>query len=257
MDWLPEILGMSTDYIWASFLVFLRIGAAVAVLPAFGEQALPMRIKLAASFAFTAVVIPATIENAEGLVREGRVLTVIGGEVIAGLVLGLFFRIFVLALQLAGSIAAQAISLSQLFGGTNSEPQPAFSTLLMMAGLCLAVIYGLHLRVAEGLLWSYELFPIGGSLDAGAVSEWGVDQVARCFALGFSLAGPFVLASLIYNLGLGVINKAMPQLMVAFVGAPAISLGGLVLLLLASPFLLSIWIQTFLEASDFRSGGFR
>jgi flagellar biosynthetic protein FliR len=36
----------------------------------------------------------------------------------------------------------------------------------------------------------------------------------------------------------------MPQLMVAFVGAPAITAGGLVLLMLAAPLMLSIWVES-------------
>ena len=65
--------------------------------------------------------------------------------------------------------------------------------------------------------------------------------MSRAFSLAFLLAAPFVIASVIYNLALGVINRAMPQLMVAFVGAPVITLGGIVLLFLASPLMLSVW----------------
>jgi flagellar biosynthetic protein FliR len=52
------------------------------------------------------------------------------------------------------------------------------------------------------------------------------------------------VASLIYNVTLGVINRAMPQLMVAFVGAPALTAGGLGLLLVTAPILLSIFIRS-------------
>jgi len=79
----------------------------------------------------------------------------------------------------------------------------------------------------------------------------GVGKVARSFALGFTLAAPFVIASMLYNVTLGVINRAMPQLMVAFVGAPAITAGGLVLLFLSAPILLSVWadaLRSFLDA---------
>jgi flagellar biosynthetic protein FliR len=37
----------------------------------------------------------------------------------------------------------------------------------------------------------------------------------------------------------------MPQLMVSFVGAPAITLGGLALLLLAAPLMLGLWQHGF------------
>lgn len=65
------------------------------------------------------------------------------------------------------------------------------------------------------------------------------------FANAFTLAAPFVITSLIYNVALGAINRAMPQLMVAFVGAPAITAGGLILLMLISPLILSIWLDEF------------
>ena len=40
----------------------------------------------------------------------------------------------------------------------------------------------------------------------------------------------------------------MPQLMVAFVGAPAITWGGLFLLLITTPFLLPVWFEAFQAA---------
>jgi flagellar biosynthetic protein FliR len=87
------------------------------------------------------------------------------------------------------------------------------------------------------------MVPIGNVIPAELVTRAGVAEVARCFALGFTLAAPFVIASLVYNVTLGVINKAMPQLMVAFVGAPAITAGGLIILTLAAPLMLSLWIE--------------
>ena len=66
------------------------------------------------------------------------------------------------------------------------------------------------------------------------------------FALAFTLAAPFVITSLVYNLALGVINRAMPQLMVAFVGAPVITFGAVFLLFLSAPLILSVWNAEFL-----------
>ena len=69
----------------------------------------------------------------------------------------------------------------------------------------------------------------------------GLSGITRTFALAFSLALPFVVGALLYNLVLGVINRAMPQLMVTFVGAPLLTGGSLVLLALATPLLLDTW----------------
>jgi flagellar biosynthesis protein FliR len=73
--------------------------------------------------------------------------------------------------------------------------------------------------------------------------RWGLPQVARAFELGFILSMPFVLASLLYYVALGAINRAMPTLMVAFIGAPALTALGLILLLLAAPAMLAVWLD--------------
>jgi flagellar biosynthesis protein FliR len=223
------------------FLVFLRIGVAMAVLPAFGESSLPLRVKLAAGFAFSIIVLPAVSELLVGL--EGRFLWAMLTETGIGLLLGMGLRLMVFALQIAGTIAAQATSLSQLFASSGGEPQSAISTLLVLAGLALAVNHGLHVHVAALFIQSYSLFPLGFLLSGASVADLGVAQVGRCFALAFSLSAPFTAMSLIYNIALGVINRAMPQLMVVFVGAPALTLGGLVLLALMAPLLLTVWVE--------------
>ena len=81
----------------------------------------------------------------------------------------------------------------------------------------------------------------GGDISGSAVATWGVDQAVSAFALGFTLAAPFLIAALLYNVALGIINRAMPQLMVAFVGAPAIVGLTLVMLALAAPVILLVW----------------
>jgi flagellar biosynthetic protein FliR len=250
-------IGFSPNQIWAVSLVILRVGAAMAFLPAFGEQVVPMRVKLAATLAFSTILTPVIWPNIEHVVSQREWFTLVGPEVIAGLLVGFVFRLMVFALQIAGTIAAQSTSLSQFFGGgLGADPQTAFSTFFVVSSLCLAVMLGLHIRVIELLISSYESFPIGVWPGGGPTAEWAIIKISETFGLGFTLAGPFVLASLIYNLGLGAINKAMPQLMVALVGAPAISFGGILLLLISSPIILNVWGRTFIRLTSPAGAGF-
>ena len=85
--------------------------------------------------------------------------------------------------------------------------------------------------------------PIGFMPEARDMAEWAVAHGRRVFALGFSLALPFALAALAYNLALGAINRAMPQLMVTLVGAPAITGVTLLLLLLSAPLIATVWAE--------------
>ncbi|WP_322891191.1 MULTISPECIES: flagellar biosynthetic protein FliR [unclassified Yoonia] len=245
-DLLP-LLPVSQAYLWAGFAVFIRIGTMMAVLPAFGDQPVPIRLRLLLGIMFTLIVAPAVSADIAAVpMTMPAAVILLAPEVLTGLFFGLFLRFFILVLQIAGSIAAQATSLSQIFGGTAGvDPQPAIGHMLVVAGTALAALSGLHVQAAAYMIHSYMLVPFGAGLDPGLVAQVGVEQVARTFSLGFSLAAPFLIASLIYNVILGVINRAMPQLMVSFVGAPALTAGGLLLLLLAAPLMLSVWINAF------------
>ena len=238
----PEFDAWLTSGLWQFGLIFLRVSALVSLLPAFGEKTVPVRVKLGLAIAFTLVVAP----SLPGLVPPkdfAGFSSLAVTEVAVGLALGLGVRLFVIALQTAGAIAAQATSLSQLLGGATADPAPAMGHVLVVGGLALAVMSGLHVRATELLIRSYELFPTGALPDARDLGLWGVGRIARAFKLAFMLAAPFAIASLIYYLTLGVINRAMPQLMVAFVGAPVITLGGLFLLFAGAPLMLSVWTE--------------
>lgn len=237
------LLDLLNEWAWLGLIVFLRVGAAMALLPAFGAPSVPVRVRLALTLAFTAVVAPALgavslpTPDLAGLVR------VLGTETFSGLILGFSVRLFMWILQVAGTIAAQSTSLSQLLGSGSGEPQPAIAQLLQVSGLALAVMAGFHVRVAEALILSYGPLPLGRLPDPSDLSLWSVAQVGAMFDMAFTFAAPFVIASLIYNVALGVINRAMPQLMVAFIGAPAITAGGLLMLLLVAPLILPLWLS--------------
>lgn len=243
-----ELFGLGQTGLAIVFLVFLRVGAVMAVLPAFGERSIPERVRLVVAICFTVIVFPAVAPQLQILADVPfSLMKSIFTEVIAGLLLGLALRFFVMALQIAGAMVAQSTSLSQIFGGGSVEAQPAIGYILSVAGLALAVMLGLHVRVAELLILSYSYFPPGVFVAPQDVMVWGVSHISKVFSISFTLAAPFVVGSLIYNVAMGVINRAMPQLMVAFVGAPAITLGGLLLLFATAPILLETWRSGFAE----------
>jgi flagellar biosynthesis protein FliR len=228
--------------LWHGAMVFLRVSALVSLLPAFGDRSVPTRVKLGLSIAFTMIVAPAipVISAPEGVyLLAGFAVSEVG----IGLALGFGIRMFILVLQTAGSIAAQSTSLSQILGGAGVEPVPAMGFVLVVGGLALAVMAGLHMRAAAFLIASYDLLPFSTIPDGRQMSQWGLRQISQGFSLAFLMAAPFVIASVIYNLTLGVINRAMPQLLVAFVGAPVITFGGLFLLFASAPVMLAVWVD--------------
>jgi flagellar biosynthetic protein FliR len=240
LEGLAAILDATQAGLVAFMLVFTRVGAVVALLPGFGERMIPARVKLGLALAFSIVTWSMLSGALTAPDRPFYLMMLIEAGI--GLLVGLAFRLMVIALQLAGSIAAQSTALAQIFGaGATPDPMPAIGNILMLAGVTLAVASGLHVKAAVAMARSYEILPMGLPVPAADIAAWGTARVAQAFALGFSMAAPFVIAAFAYNLALGAINRAMPQLMVAFVGAPAITAGGLFILMLAAPTILTFW----------------
>jgi len=227
-------------------LIMFRIAAIVSLMPALGEASIPARVKLAIAVGLSMIVYPGVIGTLPPLQLGGsEVLGLAVLEIGIGLFLGLLLRVFLFCLQIAGAIAAQSTSLSQILGTAGVEPLPALGYMVTMSGLALAMLFGLHVAAASYIISSYQWLPPGQVPLSEGLTEMMVSQVASGFRLAFAIAAPFYILALLYNLTLGVINRAMPQLMVAFVGAPVITAGALMLLAVSIPLMITRWRDVF------------
>lgn len=234
---------LGPDSIFGVFTVFCRIAAALALMPGFGERSVPMRIKLGASLVLTAALWPIAAQyiGLMPLTIPGMVLKV-GAEIAAGFLIGLWVRMLILALQMTGAIMGQQLSLSALFAGpTAPDPETSFSTLLTLSGITLLLVSGLHIEIFIAIARTYDVLPWGILPDPELAATSIVERGTLAIRLGLQLSLPFVIASFIYNFCLGAMNRAMPQLLVSLVGAPALVGGGLFFLMLALPLMLRTW----------------
>jgi flagellar biosynthetic protein FliR len=154
----------------------------------------------------------------------------------------------VLGLSFAGSVAANAMSLSQIAGpGALPEATPALASVLTLAAITLALALGLHVYLVGALADSYRILPAGTLPSGAGIAAWVIAQARIVFEMGVTFAAPFLLTAVAYNVALGALNRAMPQLMVVLVGAPAITGASLILLFLCAPLIAERWSMLALE----------
>ncbi len=234
-------LGVETITLAAA--VFTRMSALAFFLPGLGERTVSMRIRLTAAMALTFILIPVVINDTAAPMTLSQTAFMIAAEAVAGALIGFSIRIAIFTVQTAGTIASQSLSLAQLFGsGLAFQPEPPIATLFMVASVVLAVSSGLHYKAVSVLIVSFDIMPLGVFPGASDTGQWAADRAAFSFSAALSLAMPFVVLGFVYNLAIGAANRAMPQLMVAFVGAPAVMFAGMVLLALTAPVLLNAWM---------------
>lgn len=217
---LEELLRLN---IFAFFLIFARVGTALAFLPGFSATYISMRLRLGFALAVSFVVFPVLAPRLPlppSAVSELALM--LSGEVIVGGFYGLVMRIMTVSLQTAGTIAALSSSMANaLVQDPVAEQQSStISGFLLTVGVVLIFIADLHHLMLQGLLETYVMFEPGEPLPAGDFAETIGRGVAASFALGLQLSAPFVVIGLTYYIGLGLLGRLMPQLPVFFFGLP-------------------------------------
>jgi flagellar biosynthetic protein FliR len=219
----------------AYLLTFARIGTMVMLLPGIGELSVPVRVRLTIALVLTAILLPlhekAYTVNLQAL---GPVLVLLGQEMLVGAVLGLTARLAISALQVAGSVVAQQLGLGFVTAvdPTQNQQGVIVGNFLTVLGITLIFATDLHHLVIAALNDSYNIFKPGEVPLVGDMAQHVTRIVTTAFRIGIQLSAPFLVFGLLFNLGLGVLSRLMPQMQVFFIGLPLSILLGFLLLIL-------------------------
>jgi flagellar biosynthetic protein FliR len=216
----------------AFMLVFARVGAMVMLLPGLGESNIPVRIKLAIALLLTLIILP--LHRADyhvSLDALSALLVLMIYEILIGIVLGATARVTLAALQVAGSVIAQQLGLGFVTSVDPTQGQQGvlIGNFLTLLGITMLFATDSHHLVIAALNDSYSIFSPGELVPTGDVAALATRAFAASFKIGMQLAAPFLVFGLVFNIGLGVLARLMPQMQVYFVGVPlSILLGFLI-----------------------------
>ncbi|KCZ50181.1 MULTISPECIES: flagellar biosynthetic protein FliR [unclassified Hyphomonas] len=221
-------------------VIVARLSFIIFFMPGIGEQTVPLQMRvmillaLSAMFSISGFITPPPTDSFASYAG------VLATEVAIGFSLGVVLRATIWMLSIAGTVISQSIGLSQLLGiALEHEQQTMTANLLSMAGAALLLSADFHIKAIASLLRLYTDVPIG-ALEA-MNQDMLIQALLSAFGLAIMLAWPFVAVNLLYNICLGFINKALPSLMVAFVGAPLMIGAGIILLALSIMGMLVVW----------------
>lgn len=226
-----------TPWVFGYLAVFCRVGAAFMVFPGIGEAQVPSRIRL---FVALAVSIPVTMAIPGIPTQPPAAISQWAGMIISNLAVGVFFgtagRILLAALHFAGQAMSITIGLMNPFGASapGFEGASALTALLVFAGIAVMFAANLHHHLIESLVGSFDVVGVTGSPDVPMQAMAVAKLLGQSTAMAVKFAAPFLVIGLIFNAGLGVANRLMPNLAVYFVFSPALIAVGFLLLGLVS-----------------------
>jgi flagellar biosynthetic protein FliR len=222
---------------FAFFLVFARFGSALMLLPGFGEVYVPARARLVIALALGLVLLPLLAPALPPLPGSPfELLLLLGGEILVGLLIGTAARLMLLALQAAGMIAALQMSIANALVQDLASAQQGsiVGNYLMIIGVLAIFATDAHYLALNALSDSYVLFPAGALPPMEDAAALFVRTVAGSFELAVRIAAPFMIMGFVFQVGLGLLTRLMPQVQVFFLALPLQILLGFVIFLTAT-----------------------
>lgn len=217
------------------WLPVVRIGAMLMVMPIFGAQFIPKRIKIMLSVAISVVVFPLlshTIPTPLPRLDLLHLVLLSAQQILVGAMLGIAVNIIFQAFVVAGEICAMQMGLG--FASMN-DPQNGVSVptlsqfYLTIISLIFLAMNG-HLMFIQAIIESFTVFPMNGfefaELSVGSLLQMG----SWIFVGGFKIALPAIAALLMVNMSIGIITKATPQINIFAIGFPLTMLIGMIIL---------------------------
>lgn len=232
----------------AFMLVFARVGAMVMLVPTLGETNIPTRVKLSIALALTLIILP--LHRAAYQVDMSSLtplLVLMVQEIIIGIVLGATARVTLAALQVAGSVIAQQLGLGFVtaIDPTQGQQGLLIGNFLTILGVTMLFATDSHYLVIQALSDSYKIFAPGELLNSGDVAALATRAFAASFKIGMQLAAPFLVFGLVFNIGLGILARLMPQMQVYFVGVPLSIMIGFIILAAVLTTLMGVFVEYF------------
>ncbi len=209
--------------VFAFLLVFARLGTMVMVLPALGERSIPARVRLAIALAVTVAIAPVVMQTLPALPDHPVALFLaLISEIIVGIFIGGTARLIMSGLHVAGTVIAfqSGLAAAQNFDPTQGSQSALVGTFMILLGVVVIFTFDLHYLLLWAMRDSYSLFPPGELASPGEFAELAASSVSKAFALGIQISAPFLVYGIVFNAGLGLLSRLMPQLQVFFIAMP-------------------------------------
>ncbi len=219
-------------------LIMMRMSGFILLNPIFGRRNIPMTVKGGFIIVLTMLVYSFSSDAAveiENMIEFGFLLM---KEFAMGFVIGYIMELFFFAITFGGYIIDFQLGLTM---STVYDPQS--NAQIAVTGSLLQTWYMLmffavdgHLALLKILLTSAEIVPYGGIVITAGLGSRVVEIFLQCVELGVRLSLPILAAEFLVQVGIGIMNKVVPQISIFIINIQLKIIVGLgLLVILFSP----------------------
>ena len=241
-------------------LILMRMSGFILLNPILGRRNIPMQVKAGFIFVLTLTVYSFSAGDAFDIANPLEYGFLLLKEFAAGYVIGYVTELFFFVITFAGYVMdfQMGLSMSTVYDPQSNTQVPITGRLLQAFYVLLFFAVDGHLALMKILLQSAEIVPYGGIVITQNLALRVIDLFSECVIMGIKFAFPILAAEFLIEIGVGILNKIVPQINIFVINIQLKVIVGLGLLVfLISPIgeylsnLVTVMIKTIQEIITF------
>lgn len=235
---------LNTEYILGFTLVFLRVGAMMALMPVIGERSVPARVKAGLALLIAVLVFPAIRLGRPALQTDADLIALglaLAGEVLIGVAIGFTVRVIFAGIQFAGNMIGlqMGLAIANVFDPVSSSQVSIMAEFQYLFAMLVYLAVDAHHLFISAIVDSYRFAAPFGVEFSPSLIQHIVLLSKGLFVTAVKICAPVMAVLLFSNVALGVVARTVPQINIFIVGMPLQIATGLIILGLTIPFFAS------------------
>jgi len=233
-------MALIIEKLFGFVMVLTRISAFFMVLPVFGWQSIPVRIKVAMTVllaVFFSMITPISVDA--GQISSAEAVLLIANEATYGLALGLVAALIFAVVKFSGGIIERemGLTMAEILDPLTGESEQILCILLEMIFIMLILSVNGHHLFLLIISRSYESFPAGSIPTIPVLTEGIIVAGSTMLIYGLKLALPILAAFILLMVILAVLARMVPEMNILFVSLPLRVGLGLLMMAIFMPFI--------------------
>lgn len=195
-------------------LVFTRVGAMIFFNPLLNRKNVPAQFRIALALGLSLLIIPNVPSDAVSPIEGISLVFAMLKELFAGFCFGFIFQLYYYLLFVAGDVIDMGfgLSMAKAFDPSTNIQTSLTSGFFQLIFIVYFFITDCHLIFIKLIVSTFDLVGIGAMTFGADVGSFICAQFVSAFGLIMHLAIPFMAASFVLEIGMGILMKLIPQI---------------------------------------------
>jgi flagellar biosynthetic protein FliR len=203
-------------------LVLGRMAGIFSAIPLFGQERVPMLIRIVIVLMMSLVCFPVLKMHTPQLPADTVSLVImVVRETLIGISLGLIAKAILSAVEFCGQLIGMQMgfSMASMFDPAMGQ-MPLMSIFQLLLAMLLFLSLEVHHIFIRAIVESYSVIPPGNWHMSGGLIQYLIMVTGDIFVLGIKLAAPVMVALLATSVVLGIMARSFPQMNIFMVSMP-------------------------------------